>query len=204
MILSTDDIEFFSSQDNWGYGPMYDLCMYLPKETSAEEIESTVFAARQLTRWDGVPHPKLLKSLMIIEGLAIVGLVHSSRKASDKRDFCTYELSIYPRQYSRALGMPICNRQDWSENWGKMEPFRVALFHGALFRIVEDVAAKFSLLSASINIEDCGMALPYLRDGSVCLSPQVAEALNFKSAPIPGAPAYFVSASLSEALSKTK
>ena len=66
MQLSNLDIEFFSSPLNWQSGPMYEVNLYIPSDTAPARIESTVFDAGNLTAWEGVERPPLLKSLMQI------------------------------------------------------------------------------------------------------------------------------------------
>lgn len=195
--LSATDLEFFGNQSNWKSGPMYEVWLYGTKNTTPEQMESAIFEAGNLTIWEGVERPRMLKSIMAIKRLPPVGLVHSSHRGWKCSYFPSYSLAIYPEHYIRALGMPIQGRgKDCeSEQWHEMNPDKVSLFHEAIFSLINEVSNRTRLVSSSINTEDRGMMQPYVADGSICLSPNVADVLGLKSIPIPYSYGYFVSIS---------
>jgi hypothetical protein len=194
--FSADDTQFFSDPLNWRYGPMYDTCLYFQRGTNLADIEPVIFEAGR--QWQGAG-PELLKSILHIEGLPSVGLVHSKRSerliagSKNKYTFPSYCVAIYPPHYERALGLGICAYGTDQETWDKMDPMKVRLFHEALFQLIRGVHRHHPILSVSINTEDRGMALPYTRDGSICISPNLPPILGVKANSLSNACGYFVS-----------
>jgi hypothetical protein len=183
MNLSQSEVEYFSDQENWSRGPMYDTWLYFPVGTDLSQIESVIIKAGDLTVWNGVDHPRLLKTIMPVDGLPSVGLVHCTHKPG-RLKYPAYSVAIYPPQYERALGQPIDGGTGpLFERWHEMDSERVRKFHEALFRFVDNVAAKIPLVCASINTEDRPFGAAFAIDGSICVSPNVAAILGLVSKP---------------------
>jgi hypothetical protein len=196
--LSCQEKCFFCELHNWGFGPMYEVWMYFRRGSNLDRVEALVFDYDRLLRWDGVG-PQSRKSILFIDGLPSVGLVHCKEEERpipgepNMKSFPAYSLAIYPPQYERCLGKSIHHPDsDNVELWHLMEPWRVRRFHEALFGLIAYVSRYEVLLSSSINTEDRGMALPYAFDGSVCLSPALPEILGVQSRPLEYAYDYFV------------
>ncbi len=196
--LSDEDIQFFSKAENWRYGPMYDVWMYFRPEIDMALVESIIFEEGKLIPWHG-EGPELVKSILRIDGLPSIGLVHGSLPKRDAvgrnlgRPFPCYSVAIYPPHCERALGAQINPDTSDLEDWHQMDPVRVRLFHIALFRLIRAVSNRISIISASINTEDRGMRLPYAYDGSVCISPALPPILDIEAKPLPDSHGYFVS-----------
>jgi hypothetical protein len=173
--LSSTDQEFFSDWHNWSTGPMYQVHMYFQPGTELDIIERAIFATGNPIHWPGAG-PRFVKSILRIEGLPSVGLVHNPITYNA---FPTYCLSIYPPQYKRALGANIQTRT--GENWTSIAPSKIKLFHEALFHLIREVNAQVPIISASINTEDVGMMAPYTSDGSICISPNLVPILEMKA-----------------------
>lgn len=173
---------------------MYDVCIYFSAAVDPGFVETTLFQKVNLAVWDKVQHPGKLKSILEIEGLPPVGLCHWYRPANAERQFACYSLAIYPPHYNRALGGLINGVAGVShERWHELETWRVRSFHEALFQIVLRMKESIPLVAASINTEDRGFARPYVDDGAICVSPNVAEVLGYTSKPLLNSHGYFVS-----------
>jgi hypothetical protein len=198
--LSDEEIQFFSDARNWGYGPMYEVWMYFSAKTDITVIESIIFEEGNLIPWHGVG-PQAVKSILRIDGLPSVGLVHNSLPKRDAvgknpaRSYPCHNVAIYPPQCKRALGAQIKTGLSDLENWDEMDPVRVRIFHTALFQLIRSVSKKVKLISASINTEDRGMQSPYTYDGSVCISPALPPILRVEAKCLPDSYGYFVSVS---------
>lgn len=194
MDLTQADIDFFTAQENWSGGPMYEICLYISREYDSGYVLSAVRESADLSVWDESGSPKCFKTILPISGLVPVGLVHSYLHAQRPfREFAVYSLSIYPPQCHRALGGFIHGEEGLEfENWPNLDTEKVRLFHSALFSLVHNFARKVPLVGASINTEDRGMAHPYTTDGSICISPNVAQILGLKAVSIEGSCGFFV------------
>lgn len=174
---------------------MYDVWLYFSTEHNSDNLESALIDAAKLSVWTGVEHPRLLKTILQIDGLVAVGLVHCYRRPfAPTQDFAAYSLAIYPPHYVRALGGPISGVKGPNfEKWEYLDPERVRLFHKALFGLIRKFADTVPIFGASINTEDRGFAQPYCRDGSICVSPNVARILGLDAKPLPNSHSMFVS-----------
>jgi hypothetical protein len=177
---------------------MYDVAFYLRPEQERGPVEAAVIDIGALTVWTGVEHPRLLKTIFQMPRLPPVSLVHHYRAAKPpNKDFAVYSVSIYPEHYIRALGGPFEQWQGGTkERWHRLDARRVRLFHNALFGLIRGVAKRIPVLSVAIHTEDKPMALPYVRDGSICISPHVARIIGADATELEDASGYFVSVPL--------
>jgi len=151
--------------------------------------------AGRLRIWTGVEHPRLLKTIMHIDGLPAVGLVHAyNRPKGRAKNLASYCVAIYPPQYARALGGPVeGERGPEYEKWKFLDPDRVRRFHQALFGMIQNLAKEIPVVSASINTEDRPFAHPYTCDGSFCISPNVAQIMRLNATSLTEGCGFFVS-----------
>jgi hypothetical protein len=85
----------FSDQNNWNSGPMYDTFVYFAADVDPGFVESRVLRAGNLSVWSKVEKPQMLKTILEIEGLPPVGLVHCYHAAKREQPFACYSVAIY-------------------------------------------------------------------------------------------------------------
>jgi hypothetical protein len=177
MTLTPEDIQFFSNEENWMFGPTYDLALTVAA-TDLKVLQEAISSFPGLLPWKS--RDKNQRSILLPRDGSFrpVGLFHVHRV---RDGFASYLLVIYPPSMTYVCGLEIWQRP-------KTEANILALreLHDSLLELVRWINARVPLRVASIHDETFGS--PQLDDpcGYLWLGMGVAEEIGWTGNTIQG------------------
>lgn|GEM_PF-2374903 len=164
--LSPEDITFFSDEDNWRYGPCYEIALFIEHPISDEEMGKLLHEELGFIPWTMTNSPQRSYSIFrdARDRIPAFGLLHFPWHYEPDSLFPNqpqhrYFFVLYPAQFIRICG-------DYPHFEGGFdghdyENTRCLIL--CLMRVIQSVGKYFNVSGAAIQDET--YAMPFLKDG---------------------------------------
>jgi hypothetical protein len=140
-FLSPEDIQFFSNEENWMFGPTYDLALTVAA-TDLKGLEEAISSFPGLSPWKS--RAEWSRSILLPRDGSFrpVGLFHVHRV----RDaFLSYRLVIYPPSMTYVCGLEI-----WQHPKTEANILALRELHDSLLELVRWINARVPVLRSSV------------------------------------------------------
>jgi hypothetical protein len=153
MNLSREDIQFFSNEENWMFGPTYDLDLTVVA-TDLKSLQEAISSFPDLLPWKS--REKRSRSILIPRDGSFrpVGLFHIHRV---RDGFASYRLVIYPQSMTYVCGLEI-----WQNPKTETSILALRELHDSLLDLVRWINLRVPVLRASVFDET--NSEPHLED----------------------------------------
>jgi hypothetical protein len=153
MNLSPEDIQFFSNEENWMFGPTYDLDLTVAA-SDLKALQEAISSFPDMFAWK--PRGKNQRSIMLPRDASFrpVGLFHVHRV---RDGFASCLLVIYPRMVHYACGLAI-----WEKPKTEANILALRELHDSLLELVRWINLRVPVLRSSVFDEI--NSEPHLKD----------------------------------------
>jgi hypothetical protein len=153
MNLSPEDIQFFSNEENWMFGPTYDLDLTVAA-SDLKALQEAILTFPDLLPWK--PREERSRSILLPRdgSLRPVGLFHIHRV---RDGLVSYRLVIYPPSMNYIGGLEI-----WQHPKTEANILALRELHYSLLELVRWINLRVPVLRASVFDET--NSEPHLED----------------------------------------
>lgn len=150
LNLSEEYKRYYSAEENWQGGPIFELTMSFAPEARAEDVYRFLLDRFSLLEWDKVfAESTLVRSIMPVTEDAHVGVVHYGYTSRKEPPYVHYDIGIRPPQMDRLLGeFPVPGAQ-----WTNLDKTTFKVLLELFVEIARAVHREFPLEYATINDE---------------------------------------------------